>query len=363
MLGSRPVQPPAPAASGPARAPGLHDLGLPGRHGPRRALTVRHGPGLLLGLLLAAAPACGGDEPAGPTPAPADGPAGASGLPTGEADAARAVRAAAARARVDALLAEPNPTTLLAVLAQGHAEARLFRGPHRLHYTAKFDLVPEGKPKAVVGEPIEQERHIADELTLVWASAPGEPMRMHLARSVGNGEDQEWKILDERAYTRLPHRGWQVRPLDSELHNRQLDEAQHCVHDLVELAAPALALDVQESGEDVTVTLRKADAVDPARVASGYGREWRQRTEITAVTGTITLEHATGLWKSAELSVAHVLRDVKDRPQRGETQLTAEVRALGPDDAVAAPQAAVPVPERVRYEVERQELLGGLAGS
>lgn len=300
--------------------------------------------------------ACGGDEPAAaadPSPAPAAAPASA------EADAARAVRAAAARARVDALIAEPNPTTLLAVLAQGHAEARVLRGPHRLHYTAKFDLTPEAKPKAVVGEPIEVERHIVDELTLVWESA----QRLHLSQSVGDGEDQEWKIVDEMAYSRLAHRGWQVRPLDSEQHHRQLDEAQHCVHDLVELAAPALALAVTESGDDVTIQLSRADAVDPARVAAGYGREWRQRTEITAVTGTLTLERATGLWKSAALTVGYVVQDVKDRPQRGETQLTADVRPLTPEDAIAAPPAATPVPERVRYEVERQELLGGLAGA
>lgn len=300
--------------------------------------------------------ACSGDEPATavePTPSAAAAPASA------EADAARAVRASAARARVDALLATPTPATLLAVLAQGHAEARVLRGPHRLHYTAKFDLTPEDKPKAVVGEPIEVERHIVDELTLVWESA----QRLHLTQSVGNGEDQEWKIVDEQAYSRLPFRAWQVRPLDSEQHHRQLDEAQHCVHDLVELAAPALAVTAAESGDDVTIQLSRADAVDPARIAAGYGREWRQRTEITAVSGTLTLERATGLWKSAELTVGYVVSDVKDRPQRGETQLTADVRPLTPEDAIAAPPAATPVPERVRYEVERQELLGGLAGA
>ena len=304
--------------------------------------------------------ACGGDEPEdAPAPAAASAPAPASAA----ADATRTVRGAAAKARVDALLAAPTPANLLAVLAQGHAEARLLRGPHRLHYTAKFDLTPEDKPRAVVGEPIEQERHIVDELTLVWESAYGEPVRMHLSQSVGDGEDQELKILGEQAYTRLAHRGWQVRPLDSEQYNQGLDEAQHCVHDLVELAAPALAIDVQESGDDVTIQLRKADAVDPARVAAGYGREWRQRTEITAISGTVTLGRADGLWRSAEVTVSHVLRDVKDRPQRGETQLTADVRPLTPEDAIAAPPAVTPVPERVRYEVERQELLGGLAGA
>jgi hypothetical protein len=81
------------------------------------------------------------------------------------------------------------------------------------------------------------------------------------------------------------------------------------------------------------------------------------------VSGTVTLERATGLWRSADVTVAYELRDVKERVQRGETQLTGEVGPLGPEDAVTAPPTAAPVPERVRYEVERQELLGGLAGS
>lgn len=310
---------------------------------------------LALTLLCTGSLACGGSEaPAAPIPVASPKPSAA---------AAEAARAAAARDRVDALLAAPGPGPLLGLLALSHADARALRGPHRLHYRAKFDLVPEAKPRAVVGEPIEQERHIVDELDLVWASAAGEPVRMHIKQSLGGGEDQELIILDEQAYTRLAHRGWQVRSLDAELHQRWLDEAQHCVHDLVELAAPALAVAVEAGDDVVTVTLSKADAVDPTRVAAGHGREWRQRTEIAAVAGTITLERNTGLWQSAELSVGYSLRDVKDRVQRGETQLTAEVRPATAEDAVAAPATATPVPERVRYEVERQELLGGLAGS
>ncbi|MBL9099710.1 MAG: hypothetical protein JNL82_02065 [Myxococcales bacterium] len=309
----------------------------------------------LAALVLAVLTACGGaDEPAAtPQPRAAAQPSTA---------AAEAARAAAARDRVDALLAAPSPATLLAALARPHAEARALRGPHRLHYTAKFDLVPEAKPRAVVGELIEEERHVADELTLVWASAAGEPVRMHIKQSVGAGEEQELVVLDEQAYTRLAHRGWQVRPLDAELHQQWLDEAQHCVHDVVELAAPALAVAVEPADAVVTVTLSKAEAADPARVAAGVGREWRQRTEITAVSGTITLDRATGLWQAADVRVGYSLRDVKDRVQRGETQLTAEVRPATAEDAVTAPDSARPVPERVRYEVERQELLGGLAG-
>ncbi len=274
-------------------------------------------------------------------------------------------RADQARARVDALVNAPGPATLLAVLAQGHAEARALLGPHRMKYTASFSLVPREPTRPVVDQPIQQEQRVVDDLVLQWGSAPGEPVRMHLSQKTDKGEGREVVILDEQVYTRLAHRGWRTRALDSELHGLWLDEAQHCVHDLVELAAPGLALDVVESAEDtVEVTLRRAEARDPALVATGLGREWRQRAEITEVSGSITLARATGLWRSADLQVRYVLRDALERPQDGETRLTASVEAVAAGQlAIEAPAGADPVPERVRLEVERQRLLGGLAGS
>ena len=275
---------------------------------------------------------------------------------------AREQRAAQARGRVDALLNEPSAATLLAVLAQGHADARALLGPHNLRYKASFVLTPETPARPVVDQPIQQDQRVVDELVLAWGSRPGEPVRMHLSQQTDKGEGREVIILDEQVYTRLAHRGWHTRPLDSELHWIWLDEAQHCVHDLVELAAPALTVTAQESGDSVEVTLGRAAAVDPARVAAGYGREWRQRTEITEISGTVTLDRASGLWRSAEVTVRHVVRDVQDRPQRGETRLTATATAAE-DLTIDAPQAVSPVPERIRPELERLRLLGGLAGS
>jgi hypothetical protein len=307
---------------------------------------------LLPALALIALPGCGDAEDAAAAPDVAPTPA-----PAGDARAERA------RARVDALVDAPSPATLLAVLAAGHADARALLGRHRLHYRASFALTPEQLPaRAVVGEPAPQAHAVVDELTLLWAPRGDEPA-LHLAQTTDKGEGREVVVLGEQVYTRMAHRGWQQRALDSELHLTWLDEAQHCVHDVVELAAPALAVEVQATGDDLTVVLTKAGAVDPARVAGGHGREWRQRTEITAVSGTLTLSRATGLWSKAEVAVSYVVRDGTDRPQRGETQLTGEVEPLAADVVVAAPGPAVPVPERTRYEVERQELLGGLAGS
>jgi len=312
----------------------------------------------LLGL---AAPACGSGESEVTREVVALAP-GAIDTQAGALNEAREQRATQARARVDALLAEPGPTTLLAVLAQGHAEARALLGPHNLRYKASFALTPETPTRPVVDEPIQQEQRVVDDLVLAWGSKPGEPVRMHLSQQTDKGEGREVVILDEQVYTRLAHRGWFSRALDSELHWSWLDEAQHCVHDLVELAAPALSVTAQESGDVVEVTLGRAAEADPGRIAAGHGREWRQRTEVAEISGTVTLDRTTGLWRKAEITVRYTLRDALDRPQRGETQLTATAAAAETVE-VTAPEVTRPVPERIRPELERQRLLGGLAGS
>ncbi len=300
--------------------------------------------------------ACGGDEPSTPTIDVAAAGNDAS------VSAARDQRAAAARTRVDALLGEPGPATLLATLAQGHAEARALLGPHHLRYKASFSLKPEIPTRPVVDEPIQQDMQVIDELVLAWGSRPGEPVRMHLTQKTDKAEGREVVILDEQVYTRLAHRGWFTRALDSELHGIWLDEAQHSVHDIVELAAPVLAVAAEESGDSVALTLSHSGVVDPSRIVAGHGREWRQRAEITDVSGTITLGRSDGLWRTAELTVRYTLRDTQDRLQRGETQLTATSTAAA-EVVVTAPEQAQPAPERIRPETERQRLLGGLAGT
>ena len=273
-------------------------------------------------------------------------------------------RAEQARARADALLATPAPGALLAALAQSHADARALLGPHRLHYKASFSVMPTTPARPAVDEPIQQEQAVVDELDLAWGSGPKDPVRMHLSQKTVKGEGREVIILDEQVFVRGAHRGWQTRALDSELHGRWLDEAQHSVHDLVELAAPALAVTVQESGEELKVELRRGEAVDPGLIAVGLGREWRQATEITEIEGSITLARATGLWRAAELRVRFTVRDVQGRAQAGESRLSASLVALPAEQVViTAPSGADPVPERVRLELERQRLLGGLAGS
>lgn len=314
-------------------------------------------PTFVLALALACGPfACGegdGEEPA----------VEAVSLPP-RPGAARQSQAEAARAGVDALLATPTPAALLAVLAQGHATARELLGRHTLKYTAEFKLEPVEPVRPAVDTPVLLAQKVVDELELQWAAGPGEPVRFYLSQHTDQHRGREVMVIDEQAYTRLLHRGWHVRPLDADLHLRWLDEAQRSVHDAVELAAPALAVAAVEEGEVVRVTLSLADPAARVAVTKGAvpGREWRERAEITAIDGTLTLERATGLWQSAEVRVGYRLRDELERELVGETHLTGTA-ARAPELQLQAPEHVQPLPERVRYEGERRRLLDGLAGT
>ena len=172
---------------------------LPHAPAPRATTTgTARGPALLLALMAAAC----SSEPAADA-VPVDPAAEAAALASDHSDP----RAEQARARVDALLAEPGPRTLLAALAQSHTSARALLGPHRLHYKASFSIIPEAPTRPVVDQPIQQEQIVSDELTLLLGSARRDPLRMHLSQKTDKGEGREVIILDEQVYTRLAHRG------------------------------------------------------------------------------------------------------------------------------------------------------------
>jgi hypothetical protein len=291
----------------------------------------------------------------------ADEPVAEARLPA-RPGGARQGRSESARQAVDALLAAPSPAALLAVLGQGHGVARELLGKHTLRYTADFKLAPETASKPVVDQPIAAAQEVRDELELRWAAGPGEPARFFLSQKTDKNRGRELVVIDEQVYTKLMHRGWHARPLDGDVHLRWLDEAQRSVHDAVAFAAPALAVTATEEGDVVRVELARAAAVDPGLVAAGAGQAWRQRAELTEVSGSVTLQRATGLWQSAEVHVRYTAVDEQGRRMLGETHLTGEVEATA-DLQVSAPEGAQPLPERVRYEAERRRLLGGLAGT
>ena len=157
---------------------------------PRRLAVTRCriGTTTALAWTICLASACGG-EPEDVAPEPA-APLAASASAEQHAGAAADHRAAQARARVDALLAEPTPQHLLAVLAQSHADARALLGPHRLRYKASFTLTPEAPARPVVDEPVQLEQRVVDELVL----AP-KPLRRPRPTLYAGGESEAAKRL------------------------------------------------------------------------------------------------------------------------------------------------------------------------
>lgn len=269
---------------------------------------------------------------------------------------------------VDALVEEPSPSPLLAVLGQTHRDVRHHLGPHRLRYEGQFALAPVEDPgRPEVGEPVLEARRVSDELELEWASAPGEPVAFHLDQRNDADDSREIFVLDERIYTHLEHRTWFWRELDAELHEQWLDDALHCMHDAVALAAPRLSVEVAE-GEPVgdrqtlNVTLTLAETVDPEQIRSGPASDWRHRADIEAVSGQLVLDRATGAWLTGEVAVDYALADRLGRKLRGRVRVQGRLEPASPGEIrISPPEGARRVPERERYELERAKLLDGLA--
>lgn len=301
---------------------------------------------LLVGLaaysLLAGTFACGDDGGASSASAPGDGPT-------------RTVPA------VDPgpILEAPTVNGVLSLLAQDHRHARRALGRHRLSYTADFSLIPPELPRPSPGDHQPVPREVHDELTLSWAGDDDRAPALHLRQGPAEEASREVIILGEETYSRLPHRGWLHRTIDSELHWTWLDDAERAVHDIVAFAAPQLAITVASS-DDERVTLTLSRAAERGATRAPEPGSWRSKAEFSEIDGTLVLDREHGLWESAELKVAYSVVDEEGRTLTGEASLSAQ-REVMPGLEVAAPTTSAPFPERIRYDVERRRLLDGLA--
>lgn len=261
-------------------------------------------------------------------------------------------------------LADPTPATLLEALAQQHSVAREALGPHRIVYKASFSLVPEPEPgPARVGKPAPGPQQVEDELELVWGSNPGEAPKFSLSQHNDHDRGREVIVLDGNVYTRMLHREWLVGAVESNVFELWLDDAQLAAHDMVELAAPRLHITserIEAEGDSVLgIDLGLADGVD-ASLLPRTG--WRRDAAIDAISGRISLLEESGLWLSAEVVVHYRLRQAEGGALRGTVSLAAEVERITAEAAeISAPESARPLPQRIRYEVERKRLLEGLA--
>lgn len=269
---------------------------------------------------------------------------------------------------VEQLHKEPTTEHLLAVLATNHSQARAFLGPHRLSYTANFSLQPESIPELPeVDRPRPQAYAIEDQLVLTWASQPDEAPQFHLSQGNEELDYREVMLLDERVYTRLPFRGWFVHHQETDFYERWLADAQRSLFDVIEFAAPSLAFTLQKAEDDgdITLILTQNPVWVSSLTASGVNRQWRSQIKFTNIHGQITLHPQLGLWTSGEVDLTYEFTSSDNQISKGTLHWSGRVEALSKtaaEQAIVVPTTVEPVPERLRYEVEKAHLLNGLAG-
>lgn len=292
-----------------------------------------------------------------------------------EGDAAQdpaAVASAASGDRTSAL-ASADVGALVNALAQGHAIARTTIGPHELSVSVDLSLTPVGEPatpEAEVGKPRPLADAVRDEIRLRWASTPGTAPRFSLTQHNDHDHGRDIVVADERMYTRHEHRGWYVQPLQVDVWELWLDDAQHALYDVVALAAPRLQLQSTTrageglaGGDALALQLALASAPDPSKAVQGPQQAWRKDVEITAITGEVVVDAKSGLWLAADVHVGYSMPGPDGRALRGDAHVKGTVVALQPESTtLEVPTDVAPVLERTRYEVERARLLDGLAG-
>lgn len=285
---------------------------------------------------------------------------------TASADAA----APAAVAHDSGPLLRGDVRALLAALAQSHASVRAAVGPHRLTLHTITAIAPVGEPttsEPKVDEPRPIAQAVDDRLELVWATTQPNMPSFSLAQTNDHDRGREIVVDGGVMYTRARDRAWYQQPLQVDVFELWLDDAQHAVHDAIELAAPRLSVSASESagaglagGGAIVCELSLAPGTDATLVPAGERRAWRGGAEITDVRGRVVVDAGSGAWLSADVQVAFGMPGPDGRPLTGSLAVTGTVEPGA--GALVRPQGAAPLLERTRYAVERSRLLDGLAG-
>jgi len=292
----------------------------------------------------------------------------------GDDDAATSVTSASGDAVVASLapegLAAGDIGALVEALHTSHARLRTTLGPHRLSVRTTFDLSPQGEP--ATPEPAIDERrpmpqHVDDTLELVWLTTAVNEPKFSLSQSNEHDRGRDVVVDGERIYTRQRNREWYVGPLQADLFELWLDDAQRSVHDVVALAAPELAVTVARTegaagGAALAFTLSRATTTDPKRAVATTRAAWRKDAIIDEVEGTVVVDATSGAWISADLKVAFSMPGPDGRRLVGRVSIVGEQSAIDASTPLAVPPDAQPLLERTRYDAERARLLDGLAG-
>jgi hypothetical protein len=175
-------------------------------------------------------------------------------------------------------------------------------------------------------------------------------------------------IIGEDVYAKLAPRRWLRRPLESEIHERWLDDAAHAARDAIELAGPRLQLgeltEIEHEGRRaLRMGLGMNDERDSGVIPNRMGAEWRHAAQLEDLGGEIVLDEASGAWLELELHVTWTMQDAESRPLRGVLDIRGSTQPVeAAKIRIEAPPEAVDLPERERLQLERDRLLDGLAG-
>lgn len=286
------------------------------------------------------------------------------------ADGGSSARAAAVATATDTLLEDQTTQSLLSHLDDSHARVAERFGAHLLSYRTILQQTPQHADRRPQGA---HELQTQRELKLHWR--PGSPHpSFALEQGVGSPESRQLRMLGETEtmYSQTGAHPWYQFPKDSDIHERWLDDAFHCVRDVVQFAGPSVRVDarVSESGRIIArLSLEpgggdRHPAGDP-RLGRPEPSPWRDQVHITSVSGEVELDAQHLIWTNARIELRYALDGVDGRPAlAGRLDLSAQLRApTSSDPRPSAPDAAEPLPQRRRLEVERAELLRGLAPS
>lgn len=240
-------------------------------------------------------------------------------------------------------------------LTRPHREIRDQLGPHRLTATIETSLLPtsDEDPLPARDAPVVPEMALRDKIELLWRPSGKEPS-FSLSQHNSRGDGRDVIALQGKLWTRLEHRNWQQTPLETEVYELWLDDAQGTAADAFAFIGPNLALQADAPGQFRLARGEATGFVAP----TGPRSDWRQNVTFERIEGQLEIDPQTGIWSRIDLETTYLVsagsRDLRGHLVVHATLDSAEVN-------LSPPPIAQPLHERIRLAQEKQQILDGLA--